>query len=129
MQLVKRVSIICFLTLCGLGSFAQTAFVTLSGMVKDNRTKTSIPYVNVVVKNEKDSAFVSGTVTGEDGRFTLEKIKPGSYFLEISFMGYETKLQPLFIGILNGAFMFAADLFKIIHIDAEISFILQRQVM
>lgn len=101
MQLVKRVSIICFLTLCGLGSFAQTAFVTLSGMVKDNRTKTSIPYVNVVVKNEKDSAFVSGTVTGEDGRFTLEKIKPGSYFLEISFMGYETKLQPLFIGSLS----------------------------
>ena len=32
-------------------------------------------------------------------------------------------LQPLFIGILNGAFMFAADLFKAVHIDAEISFI------
>lgn len=32
-------------------------------------------------------------------------------------------LQPLFIAILNGAFMFASDLFKAIHIDAEISFI------
>lgn len=32
-------------------------------------------------------------------------------------------LKPLFIGILNGAFMFAADLFKTIRIDAEISFI------
>lgn len=32
-------------------------------------------------------------------------------------------LQPLFIVILNGAFMFAADLFKTINIDAEISFI------
>lgn len=32
-------------------------------------------------------------------------------------------LQPLFIAILNGAFMFASDLFKTIHIDAEISFI------
>lgn len=31
--------------------------------------------------------------------------------------------KPLFIGILNGAFMFASDLFKNIHIDAEISFI------
>lgn len=31
--------------------------------------------------------------------------------------------KPLFIAILNGAFMFAADLFKHIHIDAEISFI------
>ncbi|MGV3530163.1 MAG: hypoxanthine phosphoribosyltransferase [Flavisolibacter sp.] len=35
---------------------------------------------------------------------------------------YEGK-KPLFIAILNGAFVFAADLFKQIKIDAEISFI------
>lgn len=31
--------------------------------------------------------------------------------------------RPLFIGILNGAFMFASDLFKNLEIDAEICFI------
>lgn len=31
--------------------------------------------------------------------------------------------RPLFIAILNGSFMFASDLFKEIHIDAEICFI------
>ncbi|MFB6455090.1 hypoxanthine phosphoribosyltransferase [Chitinophaga sp. Hz27] len=31
--------------------------------------------------------------------------------------------RPLFIAILNGSFMFAADMFKYINIDAEISFI------
>ncbi|HTM91280.1 MAG TPA: hypoxanthine phosphoribosyltransferase [Flavisolibacter sp.] len=35
---------------------------------------------------------------------------------------YEEK-RPLFVAILNGAFMFAADLFKHLTIDAEISFI------
>jgi hypoxanthine phosphoribosyltransferase len=35
---------------------------------------------------------------------------------------YEGK-RPLFIGILNGSFIFASDLFKHITIDAEISFI------
>ena len=35
---------------------------------------------------------------------------------------YEGK-KPLFIAILNGAFMFAADLFKYVTIDAEICFI------
>lgn len=35
---------------------------------------------------------------------------------------YENK-NPLFIGILNGAFMFAADLFKELTIEAEICFI------
>jgi hypoxanthine phosphoribosyltransferase len=31
--------------------------------------------------------------------------------------------KPIFIAVLNGAFIFAADLFKSLHIDAEISFI------
>ncbi|MEO5984571.1 MAG: hypoxanthine phosphoribosyltransferase [Ferruginibacter sp.] len=35
---------------------------------------------------------------------------------------YDAK-RPLFIGILNGSFMFASDLFKFITIEAEISFI------
>jgi hypoxanthine phosphoribosyltransferase len=35
---------------------------------------------------------------------------------------YDTR-RPLFIGILNGSFMFASDLFKYITIEAEISFI------
>jgi hypoxanthine phosphoribosyltransferase len=34
-----------------------------------------------------------------------------------------TGKRPLFIGILNGAFIFAADLFRNISVDAEISFI------
>jgi hypoxanthine phosphoribosyltransferase len=35
---------------------------------------------------------------------------------------YQDK-KPIFIAVLNGAFIFAADLFKSLHIDAEISFI------
>lgn len=31
--------------------------------------------------------------------------------------------RPVFLGILNGSFMFAADLFKEIHLDAEITFL------
>lgn len=37
-------------------------------------------------------------------------------------LGYEG-LNPLFVGVLNGAFIFAADLFRAINIPAEISFI------
>ena len=35
---------------------------------------------------------------------------------------YEGK-KPLFIAVLNGSFMFAADLFRLLNIEAEISFI------
>jgi hypothetical protein len=37
------------------------------------------------LKTEKDSSFVSGTVTNEEGRFTLSKIKSGNYYLEVSY--------------------------------------------
>ena len=53
------------------------------------------------MKTDKDSTFVSGTVTNEEGRFTLSKIKSGNYYLEVSYIGYTTKRQSLFVGNLT----------------------------
>lgn len=82
-------------------SHAQVSSVTISGMVKSKSDKSSIPYANVVVKNQKDSAFVTGTVTNDDGGFSIAGIGPGNYRLEISCTGFDTKEQPLFIGSLS----------------------------
>ncbi len=45
----------------------------------------------------------------------------GELALELS-RDYEGK-NPVFLGILNGSFMFASDLFKLISIDAQITFL------
>jgi outer membrane receptor protein involved in Fe transport len=79
---------------------AQTS-VTVSGLVKDKNSKAVLSFVNVVLKTEKDSSFVSGTVTNEEGRFTLSKIKSGNYYLEVSYIGFKTTKQALFIGNLT----------------------------
>ena len=84
-----------------LNSFAQVASVTLSGIVKDKVSKSALSYVNVVLKTTKDSVFITGTVTNEEGRFILTKVKPDNYYLEISFVGYVTKKQPIFVGSLS----------------------------
>ncbi len=81
--------------------FAQNNSVTISGVVKEKNTKTPFSYVNVVLKTDKDSLFITGAVTNEEGRFTLANIKPGNYFLEFSFVGYVTKKQPLYVGSLT----------------------------
>lgn len=47
---------------------AQTN-VTISGIVKDKNSKANLPFVNVVLKTEKDSSFISGAVSNEEGRF------------------------------------------------------------
>jgi outer membrane receptor protein involved in Fe transport len=80
---------------------AQVSSVTISGMVKNKADKSAVPYVNVVVKTEKDSAFVVGTVTNDEGRFSIANIKPGNYRLEVSFMGFENRKQPLYVGSLS----------------------------
>lgn len=80
---------------------AQTKSVTISGIIKDKSLKTSIPYVNIVLKSSKNQAFVAGVVSNEEGRFTFSNINSGNYILEISFVGYKTKTQALFVGSLS----------------------------
>lgn len=82
-------------------SFAQTTLVTLSGSVKDKNDKASLPFVNVILKRVQDSSFVTGTVTDDDGIFTLTDVIPGNYLLEASYTGYNTNTQPVFIGSLS----------------------------
>ena len=67
------------------------------------------------------------TIQVRDKKFipylTVEQIDEQiSRLAEMINEDYKDK-RPLFIGILNGSFIFAADLFKKITIDAEISFI------
>lgn len=79
---------------------AQTS-VTVSGIIKDKNSKAVLPFVNVLLKTEKDNSFISGTVTNEEGRFSLSKIKSGNYYLEVSFIGYKTSKQSLYVGNLT----------------------------
>ncbi len=82
-------------------SSAQTTSVTLSGIVKDKNDKSTLPFVNIVLKAEQDSSFVTGTVTDDEGLFTLTNVKPGNYFLEVSYFGYQPNIQVLFVGNLS----------------------------
>ena len=81
--------------------FSQIKSVTVSGLLNDRANTLPLSYVNVVLKAQKDSTFVSGTVTNEEGRFVLAGIQPGSYYLEFSFVGYLTKRKSLFVGTLT----------------------------
>lgn len=49
-----------------------------------------MPFVNVVELSVADSSFVSGTISKDDGTFTLENVKNGD-ILRISLVGYETQ--------------------------------------
>ena len=90
-----------FLSLVFVNSlFAQVASVTISGIVT-NKSKTVLPYTTVSLKTAKEKKFVSGTITNEEGRFSITGIKPDNYYLETSVSGYSPYTQSVFIGSLS----------------------------
>lgn len=98
---MKIFCLLAFSSLLFLQLNAQVKSVTISGQVKDQTTSETLPYVNVVIKADKDSAFVAGTITDADGRFLLSNIAHGNYYFEFSFVGYSTKRQSQYVGSLT----------------------------
>lgn len=66
---------------------------TVSGKLIDENSQP-LPYANVVLLSLPDSAFVSGTISGEDGSFTLETTSENQ-IVKISSIGYKTVCKPV----------------------------------
>lgn len=101
LTLILRMVTGALLLLLTNNSIAQNNNVTLSGIVKEASTKTGLSFVNIALKKNKDSSFVVGTITNEEGRFTLADVKSGNYYIELSYIGYKAERQPVLIGELS----------------------------
>lgn len=80
---------------------AQSGKATLSGSLRDAGSKSPLSFANITLKVATDSAFTAGTISGEDGRFSLPDIKSGNYVLTVSITGYLSKTQPVLVGQLS----------------------------
>ncbi len=74
--------------------------ITLSGIVRDSSTQTILPYVNVILKAQKDSTFITGGISDEEGLFKLTTV-PGNYLIEFSFIGYKKTTTTITVGTLS----------------------------
>lgn len=72
-------------------SFSQSGTGRVSGVLSDSLTTKPVPFATVALKTA-DNKLVTGVTTKEDGGFLLETVAVGEYKLEISFVGYRTKL-------------------------------------
>lgn len=62
----------------------------LTGKVT-NSANQPLQYANVVLCSKADNSIVAGTVTNAKGEYELKQITGKDTFLQISFVGYETK--------------------------------------
>ena len=68
----------------------ETNTFSISGTLYDKKTKEPIIFGSVAIYNT-DSKLITGAETDLDGKYYLKNIKPGTYFLEANYIGYETK--------------------------------------
>ena len=61
----------------------------ISGQVIDGEFNDPLPFANVLI-TLSDGSNIGGTSTDFDGSYIFE-VQPGIYFLEFSFVGYDTK--------------------------------------
>ncbi len=70
-------------------TFSQTNTGLICGKVMDE--SAPIAFANVVIKTT-DSVIVLGTITTQTGEFLLQHIPFGRKLIQISFLGYKTKI-------------------------------------
>ncbi len=98
---MKSILTTMILLLSVVSSTAQVSQVTVSGIVRVEQDRSPLPYVNVVLFQGLDSAFVAGTVTNNTGLFTLQAVKPGNYTMRLSIIGFERRYIPIHVGSLS----------------------------
>jgi len=59
------------------------------GKIIEDKTEEVIPYATIAIYNKSNSNVATGTMSDDNGQFTLEKVLQGDYYLKISFMGYQ----------------------------------------
>lgn len=63
----------------------------ISGVVIDSVTKKPVEYAAVTAIAMRDTSIAGGNITDENGKFSIDKLKPGRYLLRIKFIGYAEK--------------------------------------
>jgi len=69
----------------------STSTGKIFGSLYDAQTNQIIEYGNIVLYRIKDSSMVNGTITDKQGKFVLDNLQFGMYYIKTSFIGYATK--------------------------------------
>ena len=69
----------------------QMPSTEISGSILDGETGESIPSASVAVWSVRDSSLATGAISDTDGAFLIEGLRPGRYYVQVSFVGYLTE--------------------------------------
>ena len=104
----KLLSYFFLLSVCFFGFSEALAQGVVHGRVLDKTTNMPVEFVNIAVKKSDGKTFVKGSITDADGKFRIEDISNGSYFLEVTAVGYRNARRQFSINDRNQSAGYAA---------------------
>ncbi|MFN3556392.1 MAG: TonB-dependent receptor domain-containing protein [Bacteroidales bacterium] len=60
----------------------------LQGTIIDSKSEEALMFASIVLHSKRDSTMVSGAITDERGRFVMEQLPPGMFFITVNYLGY-----------------------------------------
>lgn len=81
-----------FALLVSIITYAQT--FSLKGEVTD-KNRQAISYASIALLKPDSTTLAGGTISDDNGQFTLADVKPGNYVISVSFMGYKSHKEPI----------------------------------
>ncbi|MFT3740414.1 MAG: TonB-dependent receptor [Breznakibacter sp.] len=83
------------LLLCGLEAMAAGAEAEKGGMMRgvvlDGHSNDPIEYATIAVYSSAQKQLVTGAVTNVAGEFRIAGLSNGNFYVEVSFLGYESR--------------------------------------
>ncbi|MCL5246583.1 TonB-dependent receptor [Cellulophaga sp. 20_2_10] len=77
-----------------LGVLSTQAQNKISGLVTENNIP--LEYANVILYNQSTKDVVTGTISDKQGAYAFNSIKNGTYYIEVSMLGFKTKASKEF---------------------------------
>jgi outer membrane receptor protein involved in Fe transport len=89
---MSRLLLILFIFSGPINSFSQGK---LSAKIVDQVNSKPLEFASIALYNSVDSALIHGGISDEAGRFELNRIEPGEYFMITSFIGYQSQTRSI----------------------------------
>lgn len=64
----------------------------ITGRITDVLDNSPLEYATAALYLQNDKSLITGVISNSEGYFIIENIKPGIYYIEASFIGYQAKI-------------------------------------
>jgi outer membrane receptor protein involved in Fe transport len=75
-----------------LSAFAQPSY-RIEGKLQNFSENKPVEFASIALHHLPDSSLVTGAVTDTSGKFVINNLKPGDYFIKVSCIGFKSMLK------------------------------------